>query len=83
MVNIACCEVELNRMNNGMRRVLKDTMRVFREASEIVGNIVEERWDDVKRQDTSKDKLTYVERFTLPDWWLLFRRICVFVKLLV
>lgn len=61
MANIACCEVELNRMNNGMRRVLKDTMRIFREASEMVGSIVEERWDDVKCQDTSKDKLTYVE----------------------
>ena len=61
MVNIACCEVELNHINNGMRRVLKDTMRIFREASEMVGNIVEKRWDDVKCQDTSKDKLTYVE----------------------
>lgn len=61
MVNIASCEVELNHINNGMRRVLKDTMRIFREASEMVGNIVEERWDDVKCQDTSKDKLTYVE----------------------
>ena len=61
MVNIASCEVELNHINNGMRRVLKDTMRIFREASEMVGNIVEERWDDVKCQDTSKDQLTYVE----------------------
>lgn len=43
MVNIASCEVELNHMNSGMRRVLKDTMRIFREASEMVGNIVEER----------------------------------------
>ena len=61
MVNIASCEVELNHMNNGMRRVLKDTMRIFREACEMVGKIVEERWDDVERQKTSKDKLSYVE----------------------
>ena len=27
----------------------------------MVGNIVEERWDDVKCQDTSKDQLTYIE----------------------
>lgn len=61
MVNIASCEVELNYMNSGMRRVLRDTMRIFREACEMVGGIVEKRWDDVKLQNTSKDKLSYVE----------------------
>ena len=61
MANIASCEVELNHMNNGMRRVLNDTVRIFREACEMVGKIVEERWDGVEHQGTSQDKLTYVE----------------------
>ena len=65
MVNIASCEVELNHMNNGMRRVLKDTMRIFREACEMVGKIVEERWDDVERQKTSKDEVSRLPE-TIP-----------------
>ena len=41
-------EVELNHMNPGLKRVLKDTLREFRATVRLLGEIARKEWDDLK-----------------------------------
>lgn len=61
MKHYAVREVELNHMNPGLKRVLKDTLREFHAAVRLLGEIARKEWDDLKDR-TSQDQLTRMEQ---------------------
>ena len=61
MKHYAVREVELNHMNPGLKRVLKDTLREFRATVRLLGEIARKEWDDLKDR-TNQDQLTRMEQ---------------------
>lgn len=61
MKHISVCNVELNHMNIGMFRVLKNTLGIYRSVCGFLGNIIEAEWEDISSFGTQKEQLTYVE----------------------
>ena len=58
---IGIVRVELNRMDRGKRRILKDTVAVFRDAVSFIIHVVCDHVDEVSGLD-SLEGLTFVER---------------------
>ena len=59
--NIAQCHVQLTYVDFGMRRALKSTLAIFRDACSFIGEVVTIRWAEVTEYDAPKERLTFVE----------------------
>lgn len=59
-MNYAIREVELNHMTPGLKRIVKDTLRIFRDAVKMLSDIAIIEWDGLKDLN-SQDQLTYME----------------------
>lgn len=59
-MNYAIREVELNYMTPGLKRIVKDTLRIFRDAVKMLSDIAIIEWDGLKDLN-SQDQLTYME----------------------
>ena len=60
-MSIGISKAELIHINQGMRRVLKDTLRIYRSACEYIGNVVYDNFDDISNIDTLAKKRNYIE----------------------
>lgn len=59
--HMAICGVELIHTSVGCRRVLKQTIAIYRAVCKFIGTVVEEHWDEISVLKTSKKRLTFVE----------------------
>lgn len=59
-MNYAIREVELNHVTPGLKRIVKDTLKVFRDAVKMLSDIALTEWDGLKDLD-NQDQLTYME----------------------
>lgn len=62
MDNIAVCHVELNHVNIGVARVLKDTLARYRGVCKYIGEVVDKEWDVLSQCKNAKGQLTCVEK---------------------
>ena len=54
-------KAELIHINPGIRRVLKDTLRIYRSACEYIGNVVYDNFEYISTIDTTMNKKKYIE----------------------
>ena len=59
-MNYAVREVELNHITPGLKRIVKDTLKVFRDAVKMLSDIAMIEWDELKGLN-NQDQLTYME----------------------
>ena len=59
-MNYAIREVELNHVTPSLKRIVKDTLKVFRDAVKMLSDIAMTEWDGLKDLD-NQGQLTYME----------------------
>lgn len=65
-MNYAIREVELNHVTPGLKRIVKDTLKVFRDAVKMLSDIALTEWDGLKDLD-NQDQLTYMKNLSIQQ----------------